>query len=174
MDDEDRDRFLARLSDVVVATRADLPAWALVPNHFHLLLRPREGRLSTVMRRLLSGYATTFNLQHKRAGHLFQNRYKSIVCEEEPYLLHPLESAPRRTGGGRGRAGRVPVERSRRDRWQPGACYLAVRLLGLASFEVGRLLGLGRSGVSRAAARGEQSGRREPSLVDLASGGVNQ
>ena len=54
------------------------------------------------------------------------------------------------------------------------ACYLAVRLLGLASSEVGRLLGLGRSGVSRAAARGEQSVRREPSLVDLASGGVNQ
>ena len=87
VDDEDRERFLARLSDVVVATRTDLLAWALVPNHFHLLLRPREGRLSTVMRRLLSGYATTFNLQHKRAGHLFQNRYKSIVCEEEPYLL---------------------------------------------------------------------------------------
>ena len=54
------------------------------------------------------------------------------------------------------------------------ACYLAVRLLGLASSEVGRLLGLGRFGVSRAAAPGEQSVRREPSLVDLASGGVNQ
>ena len=52
VDDEDRERFLARLSDVVVATRTDLLAWALVPNHFHLLLRPREGRLATVMRRL--------------------------------------------------------------------------------------------------------------------------
>ena len=39
------------------------------------------------MRRLLTGYAVTFNRRHKRAGHLFQNRYKSIVCEEEPYLL---------------------------------------------------------------------------------------
>jgi hypothetical protein len=39
------------------------------------------------MRRLLTGYATTFNLRYHRAGHLFQNRYKSIVCEEEPYLL---------------------------------------------------------------------------------------
>lgn len=39
------------------------------------------------MRRLLTGYATTFNLRYQRTGHLFQNRYKSIVCEEEPYLL---------------------------------------------------------------------------------------
>jgi hypothetical protein len=39
------------------------------------------------MRRLLTGYAVTFNRKHKRVGHLFQNRYKSIVCEEETYLL---------------------------------------------------------------------------------------
>ena len=39
------------------------------------------------MRRLLTGYAVNFNLRHHRVGHLFQNRYKSIVCEEEPYLL---------------------------------------------------------------------------------------
>lgn len=39
------------------------------------------------MRRLLTGYAITFNLRHRRQGHLFQNRYKSILCQEEPYLL---------------------------------------------------------------------------------------
>ena len=39
------------------------------------------------MRRLLTGYAVTFNLRHARTGHLFQNRYKSLVCEEETYLL---------------------------------------------------------------------------------------
>ncbi len=39
------------------------------------------------MRSLLTGYAGTFNRRHRRRGHLFQNRYKSIVCEEEPYLL---------------------------------------------------------------------------------------
>jgi hypothetical protein len=39
------------------------------------------------MRRLLTGYAVSFNKRHKRSGHLFQNRYKSILCEEEPYLL---------------------------------------------------------------------------------------
>jgi hypothetical protein len=39
------------------------------------------------MRSLLTGYAGTFNRRHQRVGHLFQNRYKSIVVEEEPYLL---------------------------------------------------------------------------------------
>jgi len=39
------------------------------------------------MRRLMTGYAVTFNKRHKRSGHLFQNRYKSVACEEDPYLL---------------------------------------------------------------------------------------
>ena len=39
------------------------------------------------MRRLMTGYAVTFNKRHKRSGHLFQNRYKSVVCEEDAYLL---------------------------------------------------------------------------------------
>jgi len=55
--------------------------------HFHFLLRTGPTPLSKVMRRLMTGYAVTFNLRHRRAGHLFQNRYKSVVCEEDPYLL---------------------------------------------------------------------------------------
>ena len=39
------------------------------------------------MRRLLTGYAVWFNRRHQRSGHLFQNRYKSILCEEDQYLL---------------------------------------------------------------------------------------
>jgi len=52
-----------------------------------MLLRPSAGNLGQFMRRLLTGYAVTFNLRHHRSGHLFQNRYKSIICEEDPYLL---------------------------------------------------------------------------------------
>ena len=62
-------------------------AWSLMSNHFHLLLRPRHTRLGFLMRKLLTGYAIYFNLRHKRSGHLFQNRYKSIVCDEDSYLL---------------------------------------------------------------------------------------
>lgn len=39
------------------------------------------------MRRLLTGYAVSFNRRHRRHGHVFQNRYKSILCQENPYLL---------------------------------------------------------------------------------------
>jgi len=99
-DDKDRKSFLERFAIILEETQTQCYAWALIPNHFHLLLRTgpsasadasgcRAGPtpLSKVMRRLMTGYAVTFNKRHKRAGHLFQNRYKSVICEEDPYLL---------------------------------------------------------------------------------------
>jgi len=86
-DDQDRQSFLERLAVILEETQTQCYAWALIPNHFHLLLRTSLTPLSKVMRRLMTGYAVTFNKRHKRSGHLFQNRYKSIVCEENPYLL---------------------------------------------------------------------------------------
>ena len=86
-DDVDRDRFLERLDDVLTETDTPCFAWALIPNHLHLLLRTGAVPIATVMRRLLTGYAVTFNRRHRRHGHLFQNRYKSILCQEDLYLL---------------------------------------------------------------------------------------
>jgi putative transposase len=62
-------------------------AWALMPNHFHLLVRMGRTPLSRAMRSLLTDYAGAFNRRHRRSGHVFQNRYKSIVCDEETYFL---------------------------------------------------------------------------------------
>ncbi len=87
IDDRDWESFTARLARLLEQTGTDCLAWALMDNHFHLLLRTGPTRLATLMRRLLTGHAVRFNLRHGRVGHLFQNRYKSIVCEEEPYLL---------------------------------------------------------------------------------------
>lgn len=87
LDDEDREFFFRRFSKLLVETETDCLAWVLMSNHIHLLLRPRRQKLGFLMRRLLTGYAIHFNLRHRRNGHLFQNRYKSIVCEEDPYLL---------------------------------------------------------------------------------------
>lgn len=87
LDDGDRRLFLERLSRLLLETGTECLAWALMSNHFHLLLCPRVTKLSVFMRRLLTGYAIVFNLQHKRSGHLFQNRYKSIACQEDTYLL---------------------------------------------------------------------------------------
>ncbi|MBU0675637.1 MAG: transposase [Proteobacteria bacterium] len=86
-DNTDRKAFCERLSRLLLETETDCFAWALIPNHFHLLIRTNRIELKEFMRRLLTGYAVTFNRRHRRAGHVFQNRYKSIVCEEETYLL---------------------------------------------------------------------------------------
>jgi len=86
-DDSDRDNFLNRLGVILTDTKTPCFAWALIPNHFHLLLRTGAVSIVTVMRRLLTGYAISFNRQHRRRGQLFQNRYKSILCQEDSYLL---------------------------------------------------------------------------------------
>jgi len=87
LDDSDRAMFVDRLSSLLIETGTDCFAWAMLTNHFHLLLRCRRVSLSRFMRRLLTGYAINFNHRHCRSGHLFQNRYKSIICEEDAYLL---------------------------------------------------------------------------------------
>ena len=81
-DDDDRKFFLDRLALILEETKTACYALALIPNHFHLLLRTGASSVTTVMRRLLTGYAQYYNRRHNRRGHLFQNRYKSILCEE--------------------------------------------------------------------------------------------
>jgi REP element-mobilizing transposase RayT len=86
-DDADKERFVDRLSTLLTKGSMKCFAWSLMTNHFHLLLMPTAVSLSETMRRLLTGYAVYFNRKYQRTGHLFQNRYKSILCEEEPYFL---------------------------------------------------------------------------------------
>ncbi len=86
-DDADRADFVMRVAALATAGAWTVYAWALLPNHAHLLVRTGPRPLARSMRSLLTGYAGAFNRRHKRVGHLFQNRYKSIVIEEEPYLL---------------------------------------------------------------------------------------
>ena len=83
----DCEEFLSRLADLCQGGHVQVYAWALMPNHFHLLLRTGQQALAASMRKLLTGFAVNFNRRHKRYGHLFQNRYRSIICEEDPYLL---------------------------------------------------------------------------------------
>jgi REP element-mobilizing transposase RayT len=85
--DRDREDFLDRLGRIIQEGGARCFAWVLIPNHAHILLRTGSTPLAGMMRRLLTGYAVSFNLRHQRLGHLFQNRYRSIVCEENAYLL---------------------------------------------------------------------------------------
>ena len=84
--DADRSDFLDRLAVLVEDGALDVYAWVLMPNHFHLLCKTRSRPLSSSMRKILTGYVVNFNRRHCRYGHLFQNRYKSIVCQEDRYL----------------------------------------------------------------------------------------
>ena len=86
-DDTDRNDFLKRLATQCDNRRLIVYAWVLMSNHFHLLVRTGSKPLAVGLKKILSGYVGNYNRRHKRWGHLFQNRYKSIVCEDDPYLL---------------------------------------------------------------------------------------
>ncbi len=84
--DYDRSNFVGRLTELVPETQTECFAWALIPNHAHLLFRTGSVPVSRLMSRLLTGYAGWFNKKYHRHGQLFQNRYKSILCQEDAYL----------------------------------------------------------------------------------------
>lgn len=85
--DSDRESFLDRLGRIVNDTGTKILAWVLMDNHVHLLIFSGPKGLSQFMRRLLTGYAIYYNHRYSRKGHLFQDRYKSIVCDKDTYLL---------------------------------------------------------------------------------------
>lgn len=100
-DEGDREYFVTRLGSVASATGTSIYAWALMTNHAHILLKSGYAGLSLFMRRLLTAYASYYNRKYRRHGHLFQNRYKSIVCDEDAYfkkLVSYIHLNPLRAG----------------------------------------------------------------------------
>ena len=90
LSDTDRENFLTRLEKTSEKHEARVYAWCLMDNHFHLALRTNTIPLAKTMASLLTAYAMYFNRQNKHSGHVFQNRYKSIVVDEERYFLSLL------------------------------------------------------------------------------------
>ena len=86
-DDKDRENLLQRLSVLLPETKTQCYAWSFLSNHAHFLFRSGPAGIAYLMGRLLTGYAVSYNRRHKRHGQLFQNRYKSIICQEDGYLL---------------------------------------------------------------------------------------
>ena len=100
-DDKDRKSFVDRMGSLALETGTAIYAWALMDNHAHIFLRSGPPGLSKYMRRFLTGYAVFYNRRHGRHGHLFQNRYKSIVVEEDAYfqeLVRYIHLNPLRAG----------------------------------------------------------------------------
>ena len=62
-------------------------AYCLMPNHVHLLVESSSEPLAKFMQGLQQSYSQYYNLRHRKTGHVFQGRYKAIVCEKDEYLL---------------------------------------------------------------------------------------
>jgi putative transposase len=99
--DEDREEFLFRLSTLLRNIGDRCLAWCFLDNHYHLLLRTTEKPLSKLMRPLNGGYARWFNKKYNRKGYLFQDRFKSVLCQEQDYakqLIRYIHLNPLRAG----------------------------------------------------------------------------
>ena len=86
-DDRDRGKYLEILSSLKSQFSFRVSAYVLMLNHVHLLLESGKVPLSRIMQRLGSGYTQYFNRRHRQVGHLFQGRYKAILCDKDSYLL---------------------------------------------------------------------------------------
>ena len=85
--DDDRELFLELIGDFSSRFQIDVFAYVLMGNHYHLLLKTHEGNLSKAMQWLGTTYTRKINLKYGRIGHLFQGRYKSLLVENDRYLL---------------------------------------------------------------------------------------
>lgn len=85
-DDEDRHRFLGTLQRYKVASALEVPAWCLMGNHVHLLLREGSEPISATMKRMGVSYVRFFNQKYTTSGHLFQDRFTSEAVDNEAYL----------------------------------------------------------------------------------------
>ncbi len=86
-DDQDRERFIRTLADMVEQYGVLCHTWVLMNNHYHLLMETPHANLSPAIRHLNGVYTQAFNRRHGRVGHLFQGRFKAILVERESSLL---------------------------------------------------------------------------------------
>ena len=86
-DDEDKAKFIERLGQNVIEGKGSVFAWVVMDNHAHILFKSGRDGISATMRKQLTWYAQYYNRRCNRTGHLFENRYKSVLCDEGNYLL---------------------------------------------------------------------------------------
>lgn len=112
-DDKDRKTFLEILSQSIEIYNIRLYSYILMSNHFHLLIETPFGNLGEFMRHFNITYTSYFNRRHKRVGHLYQGRYKSIVVDKDEYLSvlsRYIHLNPIRTKQVKGKAGEEKIE----------------------------------------------------------------
>ena len=85
--DADRTDFLRILEKSLGRFNAQVLAYCLMGNHYHLVLHTRSANLSRLMRQINGVYTQSFNKRHAVVGHLFQGRFKAILVDRDSYLL---------------------------------------------------------------------------------------
>jgi chromosomal replication initiation ATPase DnaA len=113
------------------------------------------------MRRLLTGYAITFNLRHRRSGHLFQNRYKSILCQQTTLRAkgYDFERLAERVAELFEMPPQEVLREGKYARTVPARsvlCYWANRELGISTVELAQRLKIAQSTATQSVARGER------------------
>ncbi|MFQ6082960.1 MAG: transposase [Candidatus Aminicenantia bacterium] len=86
-DNRDREKMVTYLKESKEKFSIIIYCYVLMDNHFHLLIETAKPNLSKVMHWILTGYTVYFNKRHRRTGHLFQGRYKSLLVDKVNYLL---------------------------------------------------------------------------------------
>ena len=93
-EEADKKSFLKRIKNQLAKSSMQCYAWCIMENYFYSLLQTGKTRLAEFIRRILTGYAVSYNKVHKRSGYLFQSKYKSIVirvfrkfCDKSGYLV---------------------------------------------------------------------------------------
>lgn len=85
--DQDRSLFLRTMGEMSERFEINVSAYVLMGNHYHLLLKTLRANLSKAMQWLGLTYTRRFNLRYSRSGHLFQGRFKSLVVENNAYMM---------------------------------------------------------------------------------------
>ncbi len=83
----DYEKFLSHLKEAAARFSVLVHCYALIGNHYHLIVETPKGNVSSFMHAVQSGYTTYFNRKRGRSGHLFQGRFKSILVDKDAYLL---------------------------------------------------------------------------------------
>jgi REP element-mobilizing transposase RayT len=140
--DKDRNAFIEALANSCEIYHVNLIAYALMSNHFHLLVHTARANLSEFMRHFQVTYTVRFNRRNHRSGHVFQGRFKSVLVEADEYLLplsryihlNPIRTRRFKNADFRTKAGHL-----KKYPWSSfaGYCYLRKRNPG---FDYSRLL----------------------------------
>ena len=89
-DEEDYGYFIHLLYRFRDTSHYEIYAYCLMGNHIHMLLRTYEEPLERIFRRIGAAFVYWYNLKYQRAGHLFQDRFKSEPVEDDKYFLTVL------------------------------------------------------------------------------------